>query len=107
MSADILATSVKSGSAVSGTAAAGDASTPRSWVSPWWQRLKTRGRRTHRCGPCRARCTGAFIAAERRHMTSWRVGPTANRSVVGIMNEFTFLAGTYRDRDPGPDLLDL
>jgi hypothetical protein len=48
-----------------------------------------------------------FIAAELRHMTSWRIGPTANRSVVGIMNEFTFLTDTFRDGNPSPDLLDL
>lgn len=48
-----------------------------------------------------------FIAAELEHMTSWRIGPTANRSVVGIMNEFTFLADNFRDGNPSPSLLDL
>ena len=33
--------------------------------------------------------------------------PTANRSVVGIMNEFTFLADVYRRNDPELDLLRL
>jgi hypothetical protein len=49
----------------------------------------------------------AYIAAELEHMSQWRIGSTANRSVVGIMNEFTFLADTYRDGNPNPNLLDL
>jgi hypothetical protein len=49
----------------------------------------------------------AFTAAEQQQMTSWRIGPTANRSVVGIMNEFTFLADTFRDGNPSPSLLDV
>jgi hypothetical protein len=38
-----------------------------------------------------------------------RVARTANRSVAGIMTEFTYLADVYRDSnpDPDPDLLDL
>jgi hypothetical protein len=48
-----------------------------------------------------------YITVEVEHMNEWRVGPTANRSVVGVMNEFTFLADTYRDGDPSPHLLDL
>ena len=48
-----------------------------------------------------------YIAGEVEHMRQWRIGPTANRSVVGIMNEFTFLADTFRDGNPSPDLLDL
>ena len=48
-----------------------------------------------------------YLAAELEHMNQWRIGPTANRSVVGIMNEFTFLADTYRDGNPSPNLLDL
>ena len=35
----------------------------------------------------------AFIAAERREMTESRLAKTANRSVVGIMNEFAYLGG--------------
>lgn len=42
--------------------------------------------------------------AEREHMREWRIGPTANRSVVGIMNEFTALADTWRP-DTSLDLL--
>jgi hypothetical protein len=40
-------------------------------------------------------------------MRDRRLAKTANRSVVGIMNEFTFLAGTYRGDTPAPDLLAL
>ena len=40
-------------------------------------------------------------------MRDRRLAKTANRSVVGIMNEFTFLAEAYRSDTPGPDLLAL
>ena len=40
-------------------------------------------------------------------MCDCRLAKTANRSVVGIMNEFTFLAEAYRSDTPGPDLLAL
>jgi hypothetical protein len=46
-----------------------------------------------------------FIDAELQQMTDLRVAKTANRSVVGIMNEFTYLADACR-RDE-PDLLHL
>lgn len=48
----------------------------------------------------------AVIETEREHMRQWRIAPTANRSVVGIMNEFTFLANTYGVAER-PDLPDL
>lgn len=48
-----------------------------------------------------------FVDAELREMSEARAGKTANRSVVGIMNEFTYLADTYRGGDPAPDLLAL
>jgi hypothetical protein len=47
------------------------------------------------------------IDEELRHMRDYRLARTANRSVVGIMNEFTYLAEAYRHRHPGQDLLDL
>jgi hypothetical protein len=47
-----------------------------------------------------------LVAAEVARMSAWRIGPTANRSVVGILNEFTFLADTWRD-EARPNLLDL
>lgn len=47
------------------------------------------------------------IDEELRHMRDCRLARTTNRSVVGIMNEFTHLAGAYRDHHPGKDLLDL
>ena len=40
-------------------------------------------------------------------MRDRRLAKTANRSVVGIMNEFTFLARAYRGDTPAPDLLAL
>jgi hypothetical protein len=49
----------------------------------------------------------AVIDEEQRQMRDRRLGKTANRSVVGIMNEFTVLAGAYRGDIPGPDLLAL
>jgi hypothetical protein len=49
----------------------------------------------------------AIIAEEQRHMRDCRIAGTANRSVVGIMNEFARLAEIYRDDNPRQDLLDL
>lgn len=49
----------------------------------------------------------SIIDEELQHMRDCRVAKTANRSVVGIMNEFTYLAEAYRDDDPSQDLLDL
>jgi len=49
----------------------------------------------------------AVIDEELRQMRDQRLAKTANRSVVGIMNEFTFLAETYRGDTPVPDLLGL
>lgn len=46
-----------------------------------------------------------IVNAESQHMSDCRFGKTANRSVVGIMNEFAFLADAWRGRDP--DLLAL
>ena len=50
---------------------------------------------------------GAVIDEEQRQMRDRRLAKTANRSVVGIMNEFTFLAESYRGGTPAPDLLAL
>jgi Domain of unknown function (DUF6933) len=48
------------------------------------------------------------IAAETQHMCQARVAPTANRSIVGSMNEFAYLADVFRSDYPaGPDLLEL
>jgi hypothetical protein len=49
----------------------------------------------------------AVIDEEQRQMRHPRLAKTANRSVVGIMNEFTFLAAAYRGDTPVPDLLAL
>jgi hypothetical protein len=49
----------------------------------------------------------AVIEEELRHMRDYRVATTANRSVVGIMTEFSHLAEVHRDRDPCPDLTGL
>ena len=49
----------------------------------------------------------AVIDEDLRQMRDRRLAKTANRSVVGIMNEFTFLAEAYRGDTPEPDLLAL
>jgi hypothetical protein len=46
----------------------------------------------------------AIVEEELRRMRDWRVGPTANRSVVGILNEFTYLAEAWRDSRTQPDV---
>jgi hypothetical protein len=46
----------------------------------------------------------AVIEEELRHMRDYRVATTANRSIVGIMNEFSRLAEVHREREPCPDL---
>jgi hypothetical protein len=48
-----------------------------------------------------------FVAGEVEAMTEIVVAKTANRSVVGTMNEFAFLADRYRDYLESPDLLAL
>lgn len=47
-----------------------------------------------------------FIVAEGAEMAEVRLAKTSNRSVVGIMNEFIFLAETFSGRG-APDLLEL
>ncbi|OLT23354.1 hypothetical protein BJF79_14520 [Actinomadura sp. CNU-125] len=47
------------------------------------------------------------IEEEERRMREWRLGKTANRSVVGVMTEFTHLANAHRGRVPDPDLLEV
>jgi hypothetical protein len=47
----------------------------------------------------------AVIDNELRQMRDFRLAKTANRSVVGVMNEFTFLAEAYRGDNSAPDLL--
>ncbi len=37
----------------------------------------------------------AFVGAETKEMAECRVAKTTNRSVVGMINEFAFLAGAY------------
>ena len=49
----------------------------------------------------------AFVESELSEMTEWRLAKTANRSVVGIMNEFGFLAEPFTDRSGEPSLLSL
>jgi hypothetical protein len=49
----------------------------------------------------------AIVDDELQQMRPCRVARTANRSVVGIMTEFTHLAEAYRNSNPDPDLLDL
>ncbi|MEU4645257.1 hypothetical protein [Micromonospora sp. NPDC023814] len=49
---------------------------------------------------------GSLIHAEIDQMSEYRIAPTANRSIVGVMNEFAFLADTWRDA-ARPNLLEL
>jgi hypothetical protein len=48
-----------------------------------------------------------FIEAEMGEMGDWRLAKTANRSVVGIMTEFTYLAEAHADDRGEPNLLEL
>jgi hypothetical protein len=48
-----------------------------------------------------------FRDTELAHMTECRMAPTSNRSVVGIMVEFSRLAQAYRTTTETPDLLAL
>jgi hypothetical protein len=48
-----------------------------------------------------------FIEREVAAMAEVVVGKTANRSVVGTMNEFAFEAGVYRDLGDAADLIGL
>jgi hypothetical protein len=48
-----------------------------------------------------------LIRAEVEHMQDRRLGKTANRSVVGVMTEFAYLADVFRHGDPRPNLFDL
>jgi hypothetical protein len=49
----------------------------------------------------------AVIDDELSQMRDCRFGPTANRSVVGIMNDFAYLADVYRHADPSRSLAEL
>lgn len=49
----------------------------------------------------------AIVEDELHRMRACRVARTANRSVVGVMTEFTHLAEVSHDSNPDPDLLDL
>lgn len=49
----------------------------------------------------------AIIDDELQQMRDRRLAKTANRSVVGVMNDFIRLAETYRRGTPAPDLLGL
>jgi hypothetical protein len=48
-----------------------------------------------------------FIASEVEAMSEMVVAKTVNRSVVGVVNEFAFLADGYREYLKEPDLLAL
>ncbi len=51
--------------------------------------------------------TRDFVEAETTEMGDWRLSKTANRSVVGIMTEFTYLAEAYSADRGEPHLLEL
>jgi hypothetical protein len=40
-------------------------------------------------------------------MAEFHLAKTANRSLIGMMNEFSYRADAYRDSDNEPDLVDL
>jgi hypothetical protein len=46
-----------------------------------------------------------FIAEEIDGMDEWRLTTTSNRSVIGMINEFSFLAEAWRSPDRGDDLV--
>jgi hypothetical protein len=49
----------------------------------------------------------AFIDQELAHMNQVQYAKTANRSVVGVMNQFIFMAEVYREDHHADDLLAL
>ena len=51
--------------------------------------------------------TTEFVETEMIEMSEVRLAQTANRSVVGVMNEFTYLANVYSESGSHPDLFDL
>jgi uncharacterized protein DUF6933 len=53
------------------------------------------------------RAPATVIDGELSQMRDCRFGPTANRSVAGIMNEFAYLADVYRHSDPSRCLAEL
>ena len=48
------------------------------------------------------RVPAPLIQAERAEALEHRLAPTANRSLVGVMNEFAFLADLHRSEQPDP-----
>jgi len=50
---------------------------------------------------------GEAIADERASMAEWVLAKTANRSVLGTMNEFAYLAENFRRLNEAVDLLEL
>jgi hypothetical protein len=51
---------------------------------------------------CAHGAPASIVDEETRRMRDWRLGPTADRSVVGIMNEFTNLAEAPSSRRCSP-----
>ncbi|NIJ09763.1 hypothetical protein FHU38_000107 [Saccharomonospora amisosensis] len=49
----------------------------------------------------------SFVDQERQHMQTAQLGGTANRSVVGVMTEFTRLAEIHHHDDSTVDLVEL
>ncbi len=66
-----------------------------------------------RCGPATAdvlRAHGVrseFVEREKAEMSRYRLTKTENRSVLGIMNEFAYLAGVYGADAPALGLVQL
>lgn len=53
---------------------------------------------------CAHGVAASVVDEEVQRMREWRLGPTANRSVVGVMNELSYLAEAWRRDQPRPDL---
>ena len=53
------------------------------------------------------RAPSSFIERELDEMREWRLTKTTNRSVVGVMNEFSFLAERFKEGIDSPGLIDL
>jgi len=49
----------------------------------------------------------AAVDGETARMTTWTLATTASRSVLGVMNEFAYLADNYRERHDPLDLVEL
>lgn len=52
-------------------------------------------------------CSESFVTAELEQMSEHVLDKTRSRSVLGVMNEFSFLGGVYLAESPSVDLMAL